>query len=874
MPVAAPRKQPDEKALLKFSTVAATMDGGVDAGAPIGGNNILLFKDGRYAIYDSVTDNVTKPADIKTIAGWPKQWTKVDAAASWDDLTLVLFNGGEFIQYNTKTRTFRGDPEPITGIPNWPAGWTDGINGAANLDDDTLYLFHGSAYVTMSKSAGQIVTAPQTAKAWKGWPEKWTTGPTGTVEAPDGRVYFFRGSEFLPYDPDKDTFVAGAPKQLPGSSQGPILASWPPVAAPTPTPTGAGATAVGINANGAGNFVQDSSGNLRVTSIVPLNGGTLTGVNATALNLVTNKGNIPIAVSDPAHFDVNIAPGAAAPPSVTPPGTGGAGGGTASAIPYRDDYPANNDFQWEIPWVTRGADYLGTGYDPLTLNPANYGDVTARAPYQAVKLTTSWRRNLDGTLAAYCSQYSPGNTGQVSTRNTTVTTLNDYQTHFQLDASVTAGVPMFNATVGGGYSTFNNTKNGTTEIYKLRQSTIGLLRIRMDLTCFDLDTGNPYRQKLDLDFRRRVSGLLDPAPALNEPKLAQWISDPGSANPSDLVKWMKLVPDGYKQLLNDYGHWIASSVTLGGQFRSKLTITKTQYETTSSDQEEFNTSLNGVLEGIDLGASLSTKSGTFSQSTRDTADVVSENETSGGVPGTDYNAWAATVSGAPVPVQAQFRHLADLLSADYFPTDSIISSKAQLLRGLTAAHMVLDAPKLNAGDPSKAFFTQKAPTYKITLVKARSNDWKRLVPRLYFKVVDKNLEDVPFNVVSGGVDSSIPNSRGFAVNEPSDVVVTVDFDQNFTGDEVVISSASASGLRNGKVHFFGTLVAFGILDPAHATNTKAVFPERGPNPGSLDSYDVDLSTLKPGDGPTVNLDYIVTDGNSKVTFTFRVDRIQ
>ncbi len=232
----APKAAGAENALLKFEGLAPVLKGNIDAGASIGGDNVVLFSGSQYFIYNSKSGAVSKPADLSTTKGWPANWTKVDAAASWDDVTLLLFSGGEFIQYNTRAQTFRGSAEPVSDIPNWPAGWTDGINAACNLEDDTLYLFHGSAYVTMAKSNALVITAPQSAKAWDGWPTTWITGPTGTVEGTDGRVYFFRGSEYLPYDPNKNTFVAKAPQQLPGTMPELVVAAWPPIAVPPAQP--------------------------------------------------------------------------------------------------------------------------------------------------------------------------------------------------------------------------------------------------------------------------------------------------------------------------------------------------------------------------------------------------------------------------------------------------------------------------------------------------------------------------------------------------------------------------------------------------------------------------------------------------------------
>ncbi len=302
---AAPAAKPGAVPPLTFAGLAAGMGGPEDAGTPIGGDNLLVFRDDRYGIYNTATGAVTQTGAVNTIPGWPGNWKKVDAVAVWDDLTLILFSGGEFIQYNVRKRMFRGEADIVSNIPNWPLGWVDGITGAASLDDDVLYLFHGSSYVTMSKSGAAILTEPESTKLWQGWPAHWRTGATGTVEAADGRVYFLSGGEFLPYEPEHDSFVAGGPKQLPGTSPGITLAAWPPLAAP-PVPKATPEESGAEEANGG--TITEANGQLRVTSVIPLDRGErVSGVNTTALNVTTNRNrSIPVLVGDPARFDLDL----------------------------------------------------------------------------------------------------------------------------------------------------------------------------------------------------------------------------------------------------------------------------------------------------------------------------------------------------------------------------------------------------------------------------------------------------------------------------------------------------------------------------------------------------------------------------------------
>ncbi len=448
-----------------------------------------------------------------------------------------------------------------------------------------------------------------------------------------------------------------------------------------------------------------------------MNGAELNGITSNSVNLLTSSGNIPIAINDPAYFDLNISPGASGVVS----GVSAPTDPTATAaIRYRDDYPVNNEFQWEIPWMSKGADYLGAGYDPLTLNPANYGDVSARAPYQAVTVTTSFHRNPDGSLAGYCTRYSPGDTGVLSKKTTMVTTLSEYQSHFGISGSVSGGIPGANIAVGGGYQTFNSSQSGKEEIYEMQQSTIGAARLRMDLTCIDRDTNKAYRQKLDNRFRDLVKGLEDPAKALAAYKvqsnLAEWYAAQASSR--------------YMQLLADYGYVIANAVTMGGQFRSTLTITKSQAERVASNENEFNTQLQGTLEGVTLGASLDIKNGSFSLAETKKASVAANIETSGGVPNTDYDAWAQTIvsvaggingstttGGAPVPVQVQFQPLSDLLTPEFFD-DPQIADKAALLLALIKAHMVVDADKypIHAAENRTEFFNFTPSRFKVSLI--------------------------------------------------------------------------------------------------------------------------------------------------------------
>lgn len=913
-PVPAPKRQSTKVDagvdVLKFTGVAAAMHGTIDAGVAAGGNNILLFSGGQYGIYNTVSDKVAQVGDLSSLLGWPKKWTKVDAAASWDDLTLTLFSGGEFVQYNTRTRAFRGDPEPVTNIPYWPPGWTDGINGAANLDDDTLYLLHGSAYVTLTKSTGQVATAPQSAKMWVGWPLTWSTGPTAMVEAPDGLVYFFSGSEFLPYDPNKNAFVASAPIQLAGTAAGTIAAAWPPAALPPGAAPGPGSTTGGPGSStgtsstatstttgtGGNNFVTDSAGNVRVTSIVPLNGGALTGINATALNLVTTNGTIPISLSDPAYFDLNLTLGSGGISTST--GTLAANG-TTGATQFRDDYPVNNDFQWEIPWVSKGADYLGAGYDPLTLNPANYGDVNGRAPYQAVKLTQSFRRNLDGTLAAYCSDYSPGNTGHYTSTNTLVSTLAQYQSNWGIDTSVSLGIEgVGKATVGGGYSELNNQQNGATQVHLFRQSTVGLLRIRMDPTCTDVATGQPYRQKLNPDFRNRVDHQLPDQPVAAQELIENpdWIAH-ASQHIDELKAWRDQVVEktalqAYTSLLKDYGYWLATSVTLGGQYRAKLTINKSFYEKTHKDSVNFTRDVEANLDGVEIGSNLTYTNGHFTAATTDTDNTSVEVETSGGTPSENFESWAQTVATAPAPISAGYRPLSDFIGGDFFPDHpQAADNKALVLKALILVYAWADGPPVLSSDP-KQFFDLTPRTYQISFLTAEADAGRHFMPHLAFDLLDPDFNKVTFTLASIGNQSGSDVLKGLqqllgqaastnlqTAGLPMDMYRSPGGDDNLNVDNGVtfenkggIAMTITAPPVNSKIHFWGSVDAYTLA--GLPTYTWTPVPETistfGPQDISLDDL-----TLDPG-GATAFARVQISDGGTDpvVTFTFKIMRLK
>jgi len=826
---AAPNRDAPPQRTLEFKAAIARM-GRIDAGAPIGGDNLLLFSGSNYYIYSAAKDTVTQTGDLTKLIGWPKDWTKVDAAASWDDRTLVLFSGAQFIQYSTKTLAFRGAPEPLRAIPGWPAGWTDGIDAAANLDDDQLYLFRGSSFVTLTKSLAQVTTAPDSAHSWEGWPDSWTTGPTSAVESAGGRVYFFRGSEYLPYDVNQDTFMAGFPKQIPGTSTGTFLASWPPVAGPSRANVSPKSDPTGENSRGS--IVQNQD-QLLVTTAIPLQPGEkLTSVNATSLNLNTSGGSskgrtIPIAVSDPAFFDLKVSGAGGFGGKSGSGGKNPSGTGSSTTTVYRDDYPVNNTITWGLPWVAVGADYVGSGYDPLKLNPANYGDVSNRSPFQAVKLTASYDTNLDGSVAAYCSQYTPGNSSDVLTRNDIVTTLKEYQQHFGIDASFSAGVQgVGEATVGGGYKQVNKQGVGTDHIELLRSGTVSLNRIRMDPTCTDLDSGNSYRQKLDLDFRNRVqalSGTGNTDPSTVKILDPAWISDPDD-HAADLKNWRASLSadilQNYTKLMTDYGYLLATSVTLGGQFRSNITITKAQFSNSNETGWSFQRDVKGSLEGIELGSSLSLTGGTLTASANGSQNVTEQSSTSGGTPSTDLDTWLASVAAAPAPIGVGFTALADFVTGDFFPDDKLVAAKSQILRGIMLAHLENDgllpcltpAELLNAVTclpPDGTFFDQTPRTYQISFVSANSS-----ISRFFIlNNINYEIVEPDFTLAASG-GGTLPPSF-FGIQGSANYLKIASGPENTVVNAINTPITITVPPDEGKLHFWGLLSNYtaGCLTP-------------------------------------------------------------
>lgn len=131
-----------------------------------------FFKGDEYVAYDVVNDQVISGYPRKIVgnwAGWPANFTNIDAALPWSDDVCYFFKGDEYIAYDIKNdRVSTGYPRKIvSNWSGWPANFVN-VDCAVKWNNGYAYIFKGDKYIRYSISSDKFSGGPYSISS--GWP--------------------------------------------------------------------------------------------------------------------------------------------------------------------------------------------------------------------------------------------------------------------------------------------------------------------------------------------------------------------------------------------------------------------------------------------------------------------------------------------------------------------------------------------------------------------------------------------------------------------------------------------------------------------------------------------------------------------------------
>lgn len=172
----------------------------IDASTFIQDEDAIIFFNGNAVQFYSLSENTESAFSVTSIDNFPN-WQVVSAALPWGENEILLFQEQEFVIYNPLENA-------IAGTGKWdglPIEWGGGLDAACQWGDDTFLFFYGSEVVVYHVENDSYEEVDLMVN-WEGWPSAWKSGIDSAVNVGSGIVYFFRGPAYIAYDMETGIF--------------------------------------------------------------------------------------------------------------------------------------------------------------------------------------------------------------------------------------------------------------------------------------------------------------------------------------------------------------------------------------------------------------------------------------------------------------------------------------------------------------------------------------------------------------------------------------------------------------------------------------------------------------------------------------------
>ena len=601
----------------------------IDATITMADENIYFFKDNKIVAFGEEKGTVLSAS----ISEWPSNWQGISAALQWDTETGFLFSGTSYLTLDLVNKV-------ITGGDIWPGlpvHWSDQIDAVVDWSPSEVYFFFGSEFIAYDKNT-QEYTEPNSLNSW-GLPNNWANSIDAALNGGEGNIYFFKGGEYIIYDQNTGLLSEVTNINLGSSvSYGKI-----------PSP-GERAASQQSNAQDYAN-IQESSASKNN------NRKSLESTEEEVYEEETEESDDPALAIRPT---------------------------TPFPDEYRDDYKPYTKALMDITWGAATSstvrplaakNWIGTGVDILYVDPLRVNK-SKRAPKTALLMTDSdeFAGNASEYIIPFGTKFESIGQGDTKTSKQLLKTFGEFATTFGGSVGGFVDVPMVaSGSASASYKQMNSASFGTEKVYAYKQATNELYKVALSLDWVDNVTHQKYRQKLDKEFRTKVSKLKVPS---NMSDITM-PSKKGDKLPNSLNN----LKTAYKSLITAYGTHLTQAVTYGGRYISLYEINRSTYESARMSKAGFEAAASATIKGVSFGADVSfeyedkRKQGQSSSSFNATSYVT-------GGSGTTFEKWEEKITDAPAPIEFELMPLHTLLSKIYFPNDPDIEDKAKILKAV------------------------------------------------------------------------------------------------------------------------------------------------------------------------------------------------
>lgn len=168
---------------------------------------MLAFTGPDAFIYDLYELQATASIPlVDSIPGWPSAWADgISACTEWDSVSCILFHDSSVVWMSLDPLGVPGKPELFGGLP---ANWKGKVDAAVRWDENSIYLINGAEFLIWDISEDSVGEAIPLS-SMVGWPKTWST--VDAVVNLGGLIHFIRGSEILVFDQAAGGFLKGHP---------------------------------------------------------------------------------------------------------------------------------------------------------------------------------------------------------------------------------------------------------------------------------------------------------------------------------------------------------------------------------------------------------------------------------------------------------------------------------------------------------------------------------------------------------------------------------------------------------------------------------------------------------------------------------------
>jgi len=319
--------------------------------------------------------------------------------------------------------------------------------------------------------------------------------------------------------------------------------------------------------------------------------------------------------------------------------------------------------------LLKGLDYLGKCYDILSLDPLNMGGsaMGANAIDVAREGVTTYEQGgyavPNGTILQ-----SPFNT-DITTFRSLINNTFDFQNEFSLNVGITAGVEgLFEFSASSSYKEIEQVTQSRKQVF-----TYGFYYVQNHIVSLQLD--HPDELRLGRDFAKGVSAL------------------PAERTTPDQKK-------AYEAFIKKFGTHFTTTVSLGGMAYSRASTLAIRVQRSKEREVGFKSEATATVEGIKGGGSVETAQKKVEKSDQENEIERTNLVFRGGTGNVEVaSSWFDSLKERPAPIPRErgthFERLSVLLTSQFFPNDTSINVKRQLLDDAVDSYLLANGATLD-----------------------------------------------------------------------------------------------------------------------------------------------------------------------------------